>query len=145
MAAHAECAPTPSSRPCKLSEVYVLIPHSPYSLSADEAIGTRTAKEFHNPPTLLCVHNMQSASSIPGTIKRKNSDETPSETELHVTAPETKMKRQKVTVTETKTQGATRTTHTVASNVTTEFPNGFFYCHQCNKKRDSACTLSSRI
>ena len=93
MAAHAECAPTPSSRPCKLSEVYVLIPHSPYSLSADEAIGTHTAKEFHNPPTPLRVHNMQSASSIPGTIKHKNSDKTPSETELHVTAPETKMKR----------------------------------------------------
>jgi hypothetical protein len=145
VAARAGCASTPSSRPRKLSEVYVLVPHSPYSLSTSEAIGTRTANDFHNPPTPLRVHNMQSASSTPGTIKRKYSEEIPNETELRVGAPETKMKRRKVSATETKAQSATRATHTEASNATPEFPNGFFYCHQCNKKRDSACMLSSHL
>lgn len=140
VAARAERAPTPSSRSRKLSEVYVLVPRSPYSRSASEAIGTRSAIDFHNPPTPLRVHNMQSASSTPGPIKRKYSDETPNEAELPVSAPETKMKKRRVSATETKTQGATRATHIIASNATAEFPNGFFYCHQCNKKRDSACT-----
>ncbi|KAI9455425.1 hypothetical protein BJY52DRAFT_1213261 [Lactarius psammicola] len=73
---------TPSSRPRNLSELYVLVPRSPYSLSASEAIGTRTANAFRNPPTPLRVHNMQSASSsTPATIKRKHSEVTPNETE----------------------------------------------------------------
>jgi len=148
VADRAERAPTPSSRPRNLQQVYVLVPRSPYSLSASEAIGTRTANDFHNPLTPLRVHNMQSASSTPATIKRKRSEETANETELRVGAPETKMKKRKVSATETKTQNATRATHTAASNATAEFPNGFFYCHQCNKKRDCTCTLhlvSSRV
>ncbi|KAI9442810.1 hypothetical protein BJY52DRAFT_1216841 [Lactarius psammicola] len=139
---------TPSSRPRNLSELYVLVPRSPYSLSASEAIGTRTANAFRNPPTPLRVHNMQSASSsTPATIKRKHSEVTSNETESRVSAPETKMKRRKVAAPETKPR-ATRATHTVVSNATAEFPNGFFYCHQCNKKRDSAlglyCTFNIR-
>jgi hypothetical protein len=132
-AARAECAPTPSSRSRSLKQqVYVLVPPSPYSASASasEAIGT------HNPLTPLRVHNMQSASSV---TKRKHSEENPNEMDLRVNvAPETKPKRRKVAATQSGTRA---TTHTVASNATAEFPNGFFYCHQCNKKRDAACTL----
>ncbi|KAI9442629.1 hypothetical protein H4582DRAFT_2096526 [Lactarius indigo] len=91
---------------------------------------------------------MQSAASTPVTIKRKRSEETLNETGSRVSAPETKMKRRKVSAAETKTQGATRATHIVASNATAEFPNGFFYCHQCNKKRDAAlglyCTFNNK-
>ncbi|KAH9027722.1 hypothetical protein EDB85DRAFT_1974167 [Lactarius pseudohatsudake] len=127
-------AATPSSRPRNRPEVFVLVPRSPYS----EGIGTRTANDFRNPPTPLRVHNMQSAASTP----------TPNETESRVSAPETKTKRRKVSVADTKTQGTTRATHIVASNATPEFPNGFFYCHQCNKKRDAAlglyCTFNNK-
>ena len=134
-AARAECAPTPSSRPSRSlkQQVYVLVPRSPYSSSASEAIGT------HNPLTPLRVHNMQSASSL---TKRRHPEENPNEMDLRVNpAPETKPKRRKVTA--TQQSGTTRaTTQTViTSNATPEFPNGFFYCHQCNKKRDSAGTL----
>ncbi|KAH9062457.1 hypothetical protein EDB87DRAFT_1607472 [Lactarius vividus] len=144
VAARAERAPTPSSRPRNRPEVFVLVPRSPYS----EGIGTRTANDFRNPPTPLRVHNMQSAASTPVPIKRKRSEETPNETEARVGAPETKTKRRKVTASDTKTQGATRSTLIVASNATAEFPNGFFYCHQCNKKRDAAlglyCTFNNK-
>ena len=147
VAARVERPPTPSSRSRDLKEVYVLVPRSPYSLSASEAIGTRTASDFHNTPTPLRVHNIQSAFSAPATIKRKHSEEYPNEMDLCVNAPEPKMKRRRVSTAETKTQSASRTTHAVVSNATAEFPNGFFYCHQCNKKRDSACTshLISRL
>lgn len=135
-AARAECAPTPSSRPSRnlKQQVYVLVPRSPYSSSASEAIGT------HNPLTPLRVHNMQSASSL---TKRRHPEENPNEMDLRVNpAPETKPKRRRVTAA-TQQSGTTRaTTQTViTSNATPEFPNGFFYCHQCNKKRDSAGTL----
>ena len=134
-AARAECAPTPSSRPSRSlkQQVYVLVPRSPYSSSASEAIGT------HNPLTPLRVHNMQSASSL---TKRRHPEENPNEMDLRVNpAPETKPKRRKVAA--TQQSGTTRaTTQTViTSNATPEFPNGFFYCHQCNKKRDSAGAL----
>ncbi|KAF8260966.1 hypothetical protein EI94DRAFT_1833576 [Lactarius quietus] len=148
VAARAQRAPTPSPRSRNLKEVYVLVPRSPYSLSASEAIGTRTANDFHNPLTPLRVHNMQSASSAPATIKRRHSEDTYNEMDLRVNAPETKSKRRKVSATESKTQNASRTTHTVTSNATPEFPNGFFYCHQCNKKRDAAvglyCTFNNK-
>ncbi|KAH9036738.1 hypothetical protein EDB83DRAFT_2677915 [Lactarius deliciosus] len=144
VAARAERAPTPSSKPRNRPEVFVLVPRSPYS----EGIGTRTANDFRNPPTPLRVHNMQSAASTSVTIKRKRSEEPPNETESRVSAPETKTKRRKVSQADTKTQGATRATHMVASNATPEFPNGFFYCHQCNKKRDAAlglyCTFNNK-
>ncbi|KAH9046086.1 zinc-finger domain of monoamine-oxidase A repressor R1-domain-containing protein [Lactarius hengduanensis] len=127
-------AATPSSRPRNRPEVF--------------GIGTRTANDFRNPPTPLRVHNMQSAASTPVTMKRKRSEETPNETGSRVSAPETKTKRRKVSVADTKTQGTTRATHIVASNATPEFPNGFFYCHQCNKKRDAAlglyCTFNNK-
>ena len=141
VAARAERPPTPSSRSRDLKEVYVLVPRSPYSLSASEAIGTRTTSDFHNTPTPLRVHNIQSPFSAPATIKRKHSEENRNEMDLRVNAPEPKPKRRRVFAAETKTQSASRNTHAVASNATAEFPNGFFYCHQCNKKRDSACTL----
>ncbi|KAH8994725.1 hypothetical protein EDB86DRAFT_3078077 [Lactarius hatsudake] len=102
VAARAERAPTPSSRPRNRQEVFVLVPRSPYS----EGIGTRTASDFRNPPTPLRVHNMQSAASTPVTIKRKRSEEIPNETESRVSAPETKTKRRKVSQADTKTQDA---------------------------------------
>jgi hypothetical protein len=119
--------------------VYVLVPRSPYSASAgaSEAIGT------HNPLTPLRVHNMQSASSV---TKRRHSEENPTEMDLRVNAaPETKPKRRKVAAATQQSGTRATTTHTVASNATAEFPNGFFYCHQCNKKRDAECTSPSYI
>jgi hypothetical protein len=64
--------------------------------------------------------------------KRKRSDPTPDETEQH--PPEPKTKRRKISAMTSRTQG----TRKEVSNATPEFPNGFFYCHQCNKKRDSS-------
>ena len=135
----AQRVPPPSSRQRKIQGVYVLVPRSPYTLGTSESTGAcTTADAFHNPPTPtpLRAHNMSSTGSPFAVIKRKHSEGIFDETEQR--APEAKSKRQKLSTVASKGQGATRPTHTVASNATSEFPDGFFYCHQCNKKRDSS-------
>jgi hypothetical protein len=140
---HAQRVPPSSSRP-KLPEVYVLVPRSPYSLCSSEAIGTRTANGFHhNPPTPLRAHNMPTTESPLNAIKRKRSEGNLDETEQR--APEIKSKRPKVSTMTSKAQGSTRLSRAVTSNATVEFPNGFFYCHQCNKKRDSSGELRQAL
>jgi hypothetical protein len=76
-------------------------------------------------------------------IKRKRSEGNLDETEQR--APETKSKRPKVSTMTSKAQGSTKSSRTVESNMTAEFPNGFFYCHQCNKKRDSSGELKQAL
>jgi len=140
----AQRAPPSSSRPPKRSEVYVLVPHSPYSACASETIGPRTVNgSQHNPPTPLREHNMSIAESPLAVIKRKRSEGNLDETEQHT--PEVTSKRPKVSDMTNKTQGSTKLTRTVASTAAEEFPNGFFYCHQCNKKRDSSGELRQAL
>ena len=128
----AQRAPPSSSRPSRRSEVYVLVPHSPYSPCASGPNGFH-----HNPPTPLREHNMPIPESP--VIKRKRSEGNLDETEQR--APEAKLKRSKVSTITNRTQGSSRHSRTVESPATEEFPNGFFYCHQCNKKRDSSGEL----
>jgi hypothetical protein len=78
---------------------------------------------------------MPSASPLTA-IKRKRSKGNFDDMEQR--PPETKSKKQKVSAVTFRAKGATRPSRIVASNATAEFPNGFFYCHQCNKKRDSS-------
>ena len=138
---HAQRVPPSSSRPPNLPEVYILVPDSPYSLCSSEAVGTRTANgSHHNPPTPLRAHNMPITESPLAVIKRKRSEGNLDQTEQR--APEINSKRSKVSTMTSKAQSSTRLSHTVESNATEEFPNGFFYCHQCNKKRDSSGELS---
>lgn len=141
---HAQRATPSSSRPPKRSEVYVLVPRSPYSPCASETIGPRTVNgSHHNPPTPLREHNMPIAGSPLAVIKRKRSEGNLNETEQR--APEAKSKRPKVSTMTNKTQGSTKLTRTVESTEAEEFPNGFFYCHQCNKKRDSSGELRQAL
>jgi hypothetical protein len=139
---HAHCATPSSSNPTKRSEVYVLVPRSPYSPCASETIGPRTVNgSRHNPHTPLREYNMPVAEAPLTVIKRKRSEGNLDEMEQR--APEAKSKRPKLSSTINRTQGSTKHTRTVASTATEEFPNGFFYCHQCNKKRDSSGELKA--
>jgi hypothetical protein len=141
---NAQRVPTPSSRPPKRPEIYVLVPRSPYSPYASETIGPRSANEsHHNPLTPLRAHNMPITESPLAAIKRKRSEGNLDEMEQRV--PETKSKRPKVSTVTNKTQSSTKPTGTEASATTEEFPNGFFYCHQCNKKRDSSGELRQAL
>jgi hypothetical protein len=127
--------PSSSSRLSKSQELYVLVPRSPYSLGSSEPIGACTTDGPLNPPTPLRAYNMPSASPLT-IIKRKRSEA--NFDELEQRAPETKSKKQKVSTMTSRAKSATRPPRAVASNASAEFPNGFFYCHQCNKKRDSS-------
>ncbi|KAI0295843.1 hypothetical protein B0F90DRAFT_1748888 [Multifurca ochricompacta] len=117
----AQRTPLSSSKLHKLPEVYVLVPHSPYSqpFGTPEVINTHAPNSTLSPLTPLRAHNMTSAGPPSNLIKRKRSEENIDGTKKPVT-------------------GAA---HTVTSNATPGFPNGFFYCHQCNKKRDSSVGL----
>jgi len=132
----AQRVPNSSARLRNLSQVYVLVPRSPYSPVPSESIGARKTEGCYNPPTRLRTHNMSITASPLSTIKRNRSEGDFDETELRV--PEIKPKRPKVSTMTSKAKGATRPTQTAPSNANPEFPNGFFYCHQCNKKRDSS-------
>jgi hypothetical protein len=141
---HAQRATPSSSRPHRRSDVYVLVPRSPYSPCTSEIIRPRTVNgSHHNPPTPLREHNMPIPESPLAVIKRKRSEGNLDETEQR--APEAKSKRPKVSTMTNKTQGSTKLTRTVESTATEEFPNGFFYCHQCNKKRDSSGELKQAL
>lgn len=131
---HAQRATPSSSRPHKRSDVYVLVPRSPYSPCTS---GPRIVNDsHHNPPTPLREHNLPIPESPLPAIKHKRSEGNFDETEQR--APEAKSKRPKVSTMTNRTQGSTKLTRTVEPTPTEEFPNGFFYCHQCNKKRDSS-------
>jgi hypothetical protein len=126
---HDKRASSSSFRFRNLPEVYVLVPRSPYAVAKSGGIGPYSADSSHNPSTPLRAYNMSNAGPPVSVLKRKRSEGKLDEMERH--PPETKAKRRKVSA---KTQA----TQKEASNATPEFPNGFFYCHQCNKKRDSS-------
>lgn len=137
---HAQRATPSSSRPHKRSDIYVLVPRSPYSPDTSETIRTRDVNgSRHNPPTPLREHNMPIPESPLAVIKRKRSEGNLDETEQR--APEAKSKKPRVSTMTNNTQGSTKLIRTVEPTPTEEFPNGFFYCHQCNKKRDSSGEL----
>jgi len=46
-------------------------------------------------------------------------------------------RRKLVTDAKTKSSGGSKVQDDKPSNANEEFPNGFFYCHQCAKKRDA--------
>jgi hypothetical protein len=76
-------------------------------------------------------------------IKRKRTEANLDETEQR--APEAKSKKPRVSTMTNNTLGSTKLTRTVESTPTEEFPNGFFYCHQCAKKRDSSGELKQAL
>jgi hypothetical protein len=73
-------------------------------------------------------------------IKRKRSEGNLDETEQR--APEAKSQKQRVS---TMTNISTNLARAMELTPTEEFPNGFFYCHQCNKKRDSSGELKQAL
>jgi len=136
----------------RFSQVYVEIPPSPLHRSRTIS-GTPVAQHVfslsanlkENAP--LRASNMiqgqtRSTSASPSR-KRKLSE---SDTNMGVAAvPSSSTKKAKLVTDADKpkvmkpSKASASVQKTLPSNATEEFPNGFFYCHQCSKKRDSTC------
>jgi hypothetical protein len=145
--------PSPLQHPTarRYSQVYVEIPPSPLHRSRTsigtpiaQHVSTLTANRKENAP--LRASNMFQtqikSTSASASRKRKLSE---SDTNMAVAAiPSSSTKKAKLATDDkpkpTKPSKAGALTQKIQpSNVTEEFPNGFFYCHQCAKKRDSPC------
>ena len=146
---------SPLQRPIarRYSQVYVEIPPSPLHRSIGtpiaQHVSTVTANRKENAP--LRASNMfqtqTKSTSASASRKRKLSE---SDTNVAVAAvPSSSMKKAKLGTNDDKpkatkpSKAAARVQKIQPSNVSEEFPNGFFYCHQCSKKRDSACECPS--
>jgi len=141
---------TPLQNPAirRFSQVYVEIPPSPLhksrSVSTSGALHVSAISANKKENTPLRPSNMiqiqTTAFASPLNRKRKLSE---SLTNMAAGGVPSSSKKPKL-VTDTKDmdkpkpKGSALQVRMATSNATEEFPNGFFYCHQCSKKRDSA-------
>ncbi|TFY66270.1 hypothetical protein EVG20_g4823 [Dentipellis fragilis] len=133
----------------RFSQVYVEIPPSPYHRSNYAPKSSRRTSEQHvhtdeerkeNDPLLIdSDESMASTSShAKPRVKRKRS-----ERDLgSASGNDTKMKKQKLSAESNAKQNATAE---VLANANEEYPHGFFYCHQCSKKRGALDGLQCTV
>ena len=128
----------------KLSQVYVEIPLSSHktrivSCSSPLHVDTHTSNRKENAPLQAgsMIQAQDSVTSSPNR-KRKLSE---SHTNINMGGSEDTasiLKKAKVPVDETAIHKPKAKTGTQSQpqQVSEEFPNGWFYCHQCSQKRD---------
>ena len=132
----------------QLSQVYVELPSSPFrrtSNTPDSLLTTTSNRQSHGadmpkenaPLRARNEEHISSAGSSPVVVqlKRKRSARDLGREGTERSAVQTKKQRVSSDV-----KARSANTKTEPSNATEEYPDGFFYCHQCSKKRDSNCT-----
>ncbi|KAF8871260.1 hypothetical protein CPB84DRAFT_1830164 [Gymnopilus junonius] len=128
----------------KVNKAYVLVPPSPLNLSSYRPLrtpvhvagGSKLKENMPLRPSQLAMS--QQAASSPS-LKRKLSERDVSTLVFDRVNPVPKRSKLSTAI-------PLKNTHIVqptapAENACPEFPNGFAYCHQCNKKRDLAATI----
>ena len=134
----------PLSSARRFYQMYVEIPPSPYR-SPSKASRDATDK-FKSQASPLRIHNDSAhsiSSSTPSSlIKRKRSTYDMDDIlDLKVTREEVSMKKQKKSP-GAKAEGLANQDITDQTNGDEQYPNGYFYCHQCTRKRDMSGTWS---
>jgi len=141
---------TPSSHSSvqRLNKAYVQVPPSPLTLSSYRSLNTSShvvssSKLKENTPLRpFQLANMSNHSASTASSKRKASDRDSSSLILDGVNPsatkKSKLSASAATTSNNNTPLKTKQTSQSisASNACPEFPNGWTYCHQCNKKRD---------
>lgn len=131
---------TPLKNPVlrRFSQVYVEIPPSPLhrsrSVSIPNALHVSTTSANRKENTPLRVSNLfqiPTTAFTSSTRKRKLSEST-----SNMVALSTSKKPKLISDTQAIDKPKA-TKFKISTNTSEEFPNGFFYCHQCAKKRDS--------
>lgn len=138
--------PKPYPSVQRLNKAYVQVPQSPVSLSSYRALGgsahlvpsSRLKENTPLPPFKLAMPQHPSSSSA--STKRKISDRDSSSLVFDgVYISSTKKSRLSAsTGNMTPLKAKAPKPEVPAANACPGFPNGFSYCHQCNKKRDVA-------
>ena len=137
---------TKASQPAvrRHSQVYVDVPHFRQPSSSTQSPAGSLKENTPLRPSRTNTETQMSTLKAGGTAskKRKQHDETNgSDSEELLTA---KAKKQKVAVAPQpngKSKVATAkpakaATSSPTDTISEEYPNGYFYCHQCNRKRD---------
>ena len=137
---------TPLQRPVtrRFSQVYVDIPPSPFHKSRVVSgsplhVHTHSSNRKENAPLQFSsiIQDQDPATSSPNR-KRKLSESYTNMNMASVDGTTSLVKKAKVSVNEKTVHKSKTTTAKIGTQqVSEEFPNGWFYCHQCNKKRDS--------
>lgn len=145
---------TPNSHPAiqRLNKAYVQVPPSPVSLSNYRAFATPThvasSKQKENTPLRpfhIPMAEHASSSSSSSSLKRKMADREPSKLE-GVIIPSAKKSKLATNISNmTPSKSVSAKPILSATNACPEFPNGWAYCHQCNKKRDVTCKCRANI
>ena len=113
----------------RLNNAFVFVPPSPFSLDQYRPLkgtqlhaSTKLKENIPLPPFYVSILQSFPSSS---SLKRKMDDR---DQPPHTTASATKKAKHPVTI----SPKAKQTQHASGE----EYPNGFIYCHQCNRKRD---------
>lgn len=113
----------------RLNNAFVFVPPSPFSLDQYRPLkgtqlhaSTKLKENIPLPPFYVSILQSFPSSS---SLKRKMDDR---DQPPHTTASATKKAKHPVTI----SPKAKQTQHASEE----EYPNGFIYCHQCNRKRD---------
>lgn len=146
---------TPLQNPVirRFSQVYVEIPPSPLHKSRIVSgtsplhVYTHSSNRKENAPLQSGSMVQASVASSPNR-KRKLSESHTNMAGTEGTASSVKKAKVSINgkgVDKPKTTKAKTGTQNQPQQVSEEFPNGWFYCHQCNKKRDLGRKHSSRL
>ncbi|KAF8160676.1 hypothetical protein B0H34DRAFT_653698 [Crassisporium funariophilum] len=138
---------TPKQHPVirRLNKAYVQVPPSPLTLTSYCALGTPThvassSKLKENTP-LRPLQFAMTQSSLSAPLKRKLSSSALND------GPNASAKKTKLVARSNGTPLKARQSNPVvpAVNACPDFPNGYAYCHQCNKKRDIQTTIRCTV
>ena len=136
----------------RFNKAYVQVPFSPLtstrsrgSVTASHVLHSSKLKENTPLRPLSLSMQQQSSSSTLTSAKRKLSDRDAPSQVLDGVIISSKKIRMSMDGSASNSIKYRRTqTLAYLNNASEEFPNGFVYCHQCNKKRDAAgrCRVS---
>lgn len=134
---------TPKSHPAvqRLNNAYVQVPISPLTSTRNRALSTSahvapSSKLKENTPLRPSLLAMQQHSSASVSFKRKLSERDGPSQILDGVIISTKKSKLSIDASAPLKSRQTEFS-TLPNNASEEFPNGFVYCHQCNKKRDA--------
>ncbi|KAF4620528.1 hypothetical protein D9613_000295 [Agrocybe pediades] len=137
----------------RINKAYVQVPPSPLTyLPLNTPVHVVTSPRLKENTPLRSLQNATMSSHATSSVsaKRKASDREPSSLVFDGVNPSLSAKKSKLSAsavtnaTPLKTKQTPQTT-APAPNACPEFPNGWTYCHQCNKKRDLTTTIRCTV
>jgi hypothetical protein len=127
----------------RLNKAFVQVPASPQTLSSYQTFGipshvAASSKLKENTPLQPLQLGMNQQPFVSTSWKRKLSDRDPSSLIFDGVMISSKKSKLSSTANGTASNAKEIQPESLSKKAGLEFPNGFVYCHQCNKKRDAS-------